>query len=91
MGMFLSGFVSAIAYFADEVWSIFVYACAYGFLDASNISLASLVTYDLTNRDDLGAAWGFQQTLNGIPTVAGPVLIGIYYFSYYDMLFKVYM
>ena len=74
--MLLSGVVSALAYFADNVWSIFIYACAYGFLDASNISLASLVTYDLTSRDDLGAAWGIQQTFNGIPTVAGPVLIG---------------
>ncbi|XP_066933212.1 monocarboxylate transporter 12-like [Clytia hemisphaerica] len=74
--MFLCGVVSAAAYFADNTWSLFLYCCVYGMLDGSNIGLASLVTIDLTSPLDLGAAWGIQQTINGVPTIAGPVLIG---------------
>uniref|UniRef100_A0A7M5UUK8 Monocarboxylate transporter n=2 Tax=Clytia hemisphaerica TaxID=252671 RepID=A0A7M5UUK8_9CNID len=76
ISMFLSGVVSAAAYFADNTWSLFLYCCIYGILDGSNIGLASLVTIDLTSPLDLGAAWGIQQTINGIPSIAGPVLIG---------------
>ena len=80
IAMFLSGVVSAVTFFADNTWSLFLYCCIYGILDGSNIGLASLVTIDLTSPLDLGAAWGIQQTINGIPTIAGPVLIGNYRF-----------
>ena len=76
ISMVLIGVVSAGAYFATNVWSLFIYSCLYGILDGSNIALASLVTIDLTSPLDLGAAWGIQQTINGIPAIAGPVLIG---------------
>ena len=82
IAMFLSGVVSAVTFFADNTWSLFLYCCIYGILDGSNIGLASLVTIDLTSPLDLGAAWGIQQMINGIPTIAGPVLIGKYGYSH---------
>ena len=76
VALILSAIVSGLAYFATNIWSLFLYSFVYGLLDGSNIGLVTLVTFDLTSRRDLGAAWGILQTVIGIPTFAGPVLIG---------------
>ncbi|XP_066915852.1 monocarboxylate transporter 3-like [Clytia hemisphaerica] len=74
--LFMTSLVCAAAFFAETAWSLFLYCFIYGVCEGAIVGIASILTIDLTCLRDLGAAWGIQQTINGIPTIAGPVLIG---------------
>lgn len=75
--MFLSGVVTALAYFADNHWKLVCYVITYGFLDGSFIGLMSLVTLDIVGMKDFAQGHGLMLTVIGLPVALGPPVIGM--------------